>query len=116
VDFCKRLWNQGFRILYTPVATARHAGGASVSKLPWTLRQQLWYGSLLKYASKHYSGPSVAVVVSAVVVGCIARACGRALIEFSLEPFRACSKVVRLASLYPRKGDRGEHRSARGAA
>jgi hypothetical protein len=106
VDFCKRLKDRGFRIVYVPAAIAIHSGGDSVSKLPWIVRQQVWYGSLLRYASKHFCGASVRVVAIAVVVGCTARAIGRALTEFSLAPFTACSKVVRFTGLYLRPGER----------
>src|SRR5688572_13554447 len=74
VDFCKRLHDRGFRILYVPAATATHAGGDSVSKLGWIVRQEVWYGSLLRYASKHYTKSSLRAVAIAVVVGCAARA------------------------------------------
>jgi N-acetylglucosaminyl-diphospho-decaprenol L-rhamnosyltransferase len=107
VDFCKRLLGQGFRILYVPSATAVHAGGDSVSRMPWIVRQQVWYGSLLRYASKHYTDRSVRSVAIAVIIGCTARAVGRAVGQFSLAPFTAWSRVVRLTSPYLRTGDRG---------
>jgi GT2 family glycosyltransferase len=107
VDFCKRLRDRGYRILYVPAATATHTGGDSVSKLGWVIRQQVWYGSLLRYASKHYTKSSLRAVAMAVAVGCTARATGRAMTEFSLAPFTACSRVVRLTSLYLRPGERG---------
>ena len=107
VDFCKRLHHRGYRILYVPAAAATHTGGDSVSKLGWIVRQHVWYGSLLRYASKHYTKSSLLAVAIAVAVGCTARAIGRALTEFSLAPFTACSRVVRLTSLYLRPGERG---------
>ena len=112
VDFCKRLRDHGFRILYVPAASALHAGGDSVSKLPWVVRQQVWYGSLLRYASKHYSTWSVREVAVAVAIGCTARAVGRAIGQLSLVPFSACSRVVRLTGLYLRLGDRGSKSQA----
>ena len=104
VDFCKRLRDAGFRILYVPAAAAEHAGGHSVTTLSWSLRQQLWYGSLLRYASKHFSKSAGRAVALAVVIGCLVRTIGRAATEFSLEPFTAYSRVVRLTSLYLRHG------------
>ena len=106
VDFCKRLRKRGFRILYVPAAKARHTGGDSVRRMRWLVRQQAWYGSLLRYASKHFSRFEARVVAVAVIIGCFARATGKAITEFGLEPFGACSKVVRLSSLYLRQGER----------
>jgi hypothetical protein len=99
--------DSGFRIVHVPAATAMHVGGHSVSQMRWVVRQQAWYGSLLRYASKHYSKSSLRAVAVAVIVGCIARAAGRAVTGFSLAPFTACSRVVRLASLHLRPGERG---------
>jgi N-acetylglucosaminyl-diphospho-decaprenol L-rhamnosyltransferase len=100
VDFCKRLRDRGFRILYVPAATAEHAGGHSVARLPWSLRQQVWYGSLLRYAWKHYPKAARSVVALVVIIGCLARTIGRATTELSLEPFTTWSRVVRLTSRY----------------
>ena len=103
VDFCKRLRDEGFRIRYVPAAAAEHAGGHSVSRLPWALRQQFWYGSLLRYASKHFSKSAGSVVVLGVIIGCLARTTGRAVTELSLEPFTAWSRVVRLSVIHLRR-------------
>jgi GT2 family glycosyltransferase len=105
VDFCKRLRDRGFRSLYVPAATAMHTGAESVSRLPWEVRQQVWYGSLLRYASKHYPKSARRAVAAAVVFGCIARAIVRCITEFSLKPFTACTGVIRLASLCLRRSD-----------
>jgi N-acetylglucosaminyl-diphospho-decaprenol L-rhamnosyltransferase len=105
VDFCKRLRNEGFRIIYFPPATAEHAGGDSVGQMPWIIRQQVWYGSLLRYSSKHYSRRAGTVLAMGVVIGCTVRSIVRALTQLSLEPFAACSKVVRLTSHYLRLGE-----------
>jgi GT2 family glycosyltransferase len=55
VDFCYRLKKAGWRIRYTPRVTGTHAGGHSVNKLSWRCKQMHWYGSLLRYAEKHWS-------------------------------------------------------------
>ena len=68
VDFCKRALDRG-RIRYLPSVTARHQGGSSIARLNWCLREQYWYVSLLKYASKHFSGFAFRGVCSAVVLG-----------------------------------------------
>lgn len=54
VDFCKRLKDRGISIRYTPAAVACHEGGHSVKYLAWADRQGYWYGSLLRYAGKHF--------------------------------------------------------------
>jgi GT2 family glycosyltransferase len=107
VDFCKRLHDGGFRILFVPAATAVHLGGQSVSQMPWVVRQKVWYGSLLRYASKHFGVTDRRAVAAAVIVGCIARCIIRAVTQLSFEPLTACGTVIRLASLNLRLGDRG---------
>jgi GT2 family glycosyltransferase len=73
VDYCKRLMDRHYRIVYIPDAIARHQGGHSAGKLLWHESQSVWYGSLLRYASKHFSGASRAVVCAAVILGSFAR-------------------------------------------
>jgi GT2 family glycosyltransferase len=73
VDFCKRLLDQGYRIVFEPDAVAGHYGGHSAGRLSWKERQLIWYGSLLRYASKHFSRVSRTAVCAAVVVGSFAR-------------------------------------------
>ncbi len=67
VDFLKRLHAAGYRVRYVPQAVAQHRGGHSVSRLPEESRVAFWYGSLLKYSSKHYP-PLARIGVSAAVV------------------------------------------------
>jgi GT2 family glycosyltransferase len=73
VDYCKRLIENGYRVVFVPEAMARHEGGHSAGKLSWKERQLVWYGSLLRYASKHFSGASRAAVCVAVALGSIPR-------------------------------------------
>ena len=102
VDYCKRLHDSGFRILYVPAAVAEHKGGQSITQMGWMVRQHVWYGSLLRYASKHYGVVARRKIAAAVIVGCITRGIGRAATQRSLKPLTACGRVVRLASLYLR--------------
>jgi N-acetylglucosaminyl-diphospho-decaprenol L-rhamnosyltransferase len=102
VDFCKRLRDNSFRIRYVPEAVATHIGGQSVLRMEWGQRQLAWYGSLLRYAFKHFSRVMRSAVALAVIVGCLARSLFKAMVLLSLEPLRACSKVVRLALQYLR--------------
>ncbi len=72
VDFCKRALEIG-KICYFPEVLARHQGGASVRRMEWSNRELCWYGSLLRYASKHFSRFNFRGVCGAVVLGSAAR-------------------------------------------
>jgi len=55
VDLCRRVWNAGFPIVFTPEATVIHLGGQSVSRFP--IRFQLEkHKSRYRYFYKHF-GP-----------------------------------------------------------
>jgi GT2 family glycosyltransferase len=97
VDFCKRLKASGFRILYTPKAIARHQGGHSAIRLPWQERQLFWYGSLLRYASKHLSIAPRRAVGLAVILACFPRMFAGMLRYGISESVSVYSKVVWLA-------------------
>ena len=43
VDFCLRLRQAGYRILYAPRTMAHHIGGHSAARLSWEQRQLFWY-------------------------------------------------------------------------
>lgn len=98
VDFCKRLRIKGLRTVYVPSAIARHLGGHSAEKLTWTSRQLCWYGSLLRYASKHFSASSSRVVSLAVALSCIPRAIAGVLQHRTPAPVSVYSRVMRLAA------------------
>lgn len=71
VDFCRRLADAGGSIWFTPAVRVRHQGGHSVQKIEVGPRQRFWYGSLLRYAAKHFrpiSRKFVAVIVGFAVV------------------------------------------------
>jgi N-acetylglucosaminyl-diphospho-decaprenol L-rhamnosyltransferase len=74
VDFCCRLKKAGLRLFHVPTAVVTHAGGHSIVKLALGLREFYWYGSLLRYASKHFSPLGRRMVCSAVVAGSVIRA------------------------------------------
>ncbi len=74
VDFCKRLKAAGFCNFYNSGTKARHAGAHSIRTLSVENRQQYWYGSLLKYAEKHYRSFAFGTVCASVVVGAVLRA------------------------------------------
>ena len=72
VDFCKRALEMG-RIRYFPEVIAKHQGGASIRHMEWSNRELCWYGSLLRYASKHFSRFNFRAVCGAVVLGSAVR-------------------------------------------
>ncbi len=73
VDFCKRAAAAGYAIGYTPDARARHSGGHSVQSIETRSKRLYWYGSLLKYADKHYRPLTFRTVCCAIVLGCLVR-------------------------------------------
>ena len=96
VDFCARLRSAGFVLRYLPEARAIHDGGHSVGRIPVGLRERYWYGSLLKYAAKHYRRVAFGSVCLAVAAG----AAGRAILAFprgGLRVFEVYSSVIRLS-------------------
>jgi GT2 family glycosyltransferase len=97
VDFCKRLHGEGLRIIYVPSAVALHSGGHSADKLAWGTRQLYWYGSLLKYAAKHFTGSSRRVISLAIALACVPRAISGVMVQRTLTPVSVFSKVFWLA-------------------
>ncbi len=74
VDFCLRLRQAGHRIRYCPEAVAEHRGGASIEKIYWPFKELAWYGSLLRYATKHFGWLSRRLVGLAVAAASVPRA------------------------------------------
>lgn len=107
VDFCKRLRERGYKIRFIPEAIAQHQGGHSASALLWKERQLFWYGSLLRYASKHLSATSRRVVAVAVMLACFPRMIAGMFQVGISEPVSVYSRVVWLAGKSLRKGERG---------
>jgi GT2 family glycosyltransferase len=85
VDFCLKIKDLGLQIRYVPAAAAQHAGGRSVNTLPLEIRERYWYGSLLKYAAKHYRTAGFLPVCVSVLPGAVLRA----VREFPRYGFRA---------------------------
>ena len=73
VDFCKRMRDTGYLARYVPTAVAKHTGAHSIGKISLEMRQVYWYGSLLKYAAKHFSPAALRTVCLAVICGSILR-------------------------------------------
>ena len=79
VDLCKRLLEQGGRIVYCPDARFQHAGAHSVGQLSFGDKQRFWYGNMLRYARKHFPQAEVAVLRVAIVAGMLLRSVGTIL-------------------------------------
>lgn len=69
MDLCRRLYDAGYTLRYTPRASARHDGGHSVKQLSLPSRLKAWYGGLLRYAQKHLSHRAFSQVRVAVLLG-----------------------------------------------
>ncbi len=97
VDFARRAGERG-RIRYLPSVTARHQGGASIARLDWTSRERYWYGSLLRYASKHFRTSEFRGVCGAVVLGSVFRSLIGVFKQRTLKSIAVYAGVVNLAS------------------
>lgn len=97
VDFCLRLTRSGYRIRLVPGVHARHAGGHSVARMSLKCQQLYWYGSLLKYAAKHFRPAAKRAVCAAVVFGSVPRMFIGVLIQRSFRPLAVFGSVIRLA-------------------
>lgn len=53
IDWCKRVHDGGWRLVYYPLAKAVHLGGSSSSKDPFRFQQEL-YSAKLRYWKKHH--------------------------------------------------------------
>jgi N-acetylglucosaminyl-diphospho-decaprenol L-rhamnosyltransferase len=74
VDFCARIKSAGFCTYYNPAAVAKHYGSHSIYPLALENRERYWYGSLLRYAAKHYRSSAFRTICAAVAVGAVVRA------------------------------------------
>jgi N-acetylglucosaminyl-diphospho-decaprenol L-rhamnosyltransferase len=100
VDFCCRLKRNGLRVFHVPAAAAVHAGAHSIRKIPLGLREVYWYGSLLRYAAKHFTPFGRRVVCCSVVAGSVIRSVGRIFHRGGWCNISVCGKVIGLASGY----------------
>jgi N-acetylglucosaminyl-diphospho-decaprenol L-rhamnosyltransferase len=69
VDFCCRIRDHNWKILYCPAARFLHSGGHSVNRINIGDRQIFWYGNLLRYWRKHKSPAAVAALRVIIVLG-----------------------------------------------
>ncbi|MGH9662733.1 MAG: glycosyltransferase family 2 protein [Bryobacteraceae bacterium] len=100
VDFCKRLRDHGYLMMYVPAVVAKHTGGHSVHNLSLESGRIYWYGNLLRYASKHFRPGAARAVGLAVVVGSLVRMLIGVFGEWSLKPVAVYGTVLRLAGRF----------------
>ena len=100
VDFCARARRLGYSMYYEPAVVASHTGAHSVRKISVVKRQLYWYGSLLRYAAKHFRPPTVRVISLAVLVGSSLRICGDLLRGSGLRQAVVYGEAMRLAFRY----------------
>jgi len=73
VDFCRRLHDRGWKIVFCPEAAFAHIGGHSVRQLNFRDRQTFWYRNLLRYFAKHHPYWQLVVLRMGVVAGLLLR-------------------------------------------
>ena len=97
VDFCRRLVDEGWEVTVSADATALHLGGHSVTRLGWSSRQKFWYGSLLRYAQKHFRTAPRLLVAECVVIACLPRTLAGLILSRSWEPWSVYIELIRQA-------------------
>ena len=97
VDFLKRARDHHYRIRFVSDSVAKHTGAHSIQKISLEFRQAYWYGSLFKYASKHFSPGGHKLVCLAVIFGSVLRSMLGFARHRSLKPIAVYGNVVRLA-------------------
>jgi GT2 family glycosyltransferase len=73
VDFCLRAERKGYRAWYEPSVKAAHQGAHSISEVDKGCRVLYWYGSLLRYAAKHFREAGFRGVCFSVMLGAVVR-------------------------------------------
>jgi GT2 family glycosyltransferase len=75
VDLCMRMREHGWQILFAPVTTVTHVGGASTSQHRAAMHAR-WYSSLKHFYRRHYSRGQLVqlrLIVSSIVLGRLVR-------------------------------------------
>ena len=116
VDFLRRARDSGYAVRYLPSVVARHRGGHSVRKLSFGCRQLYWYGSLLRYACKHFGHGGRMMVCVAVAFGSLLRMLTGVFSERSVNPIVIYGRVIWLGGGFLLRGRiRGTDNSAAAA-
>jgi N-acetylglucosaminyl-diphospho-decaprenol L-rhamnosyltransferase len=105
VDFLQRLAARGGSIWYVPDSIAFHVGAHSLSSVPEGKRQVYWYGSLLRYAERHFSQAASSLVALGVMGGLAPRVLTGIFHNRSFRSLSIYAKVFRIAGVYLLKGE-----------
>lgn len=100
VDFLKRLDDRGYGIRYCPAARAVHEGAHSLDSMTWAKRQLSWYGSLLRYAARHFQPAGRRWVCGSIMISSAPRALVGMIQQHSVQPLVVYGALVRLAGGY----------------
>lgn len=96
VDFCKRVADLGYRLYFVPEAVAKHTGGHSIPKIAVEKRRLYWYGSLLRYAARHFRPRTVRSLSLAVMLGSLVRVFAEVALSRSLKPIAVYIGILKL--------------------
>jgi GT2 family glycosyltransferase len=72
IDWCKRFWDAGWKVVFVPKATATHLGGGSSANAPLRYSIEMLRANLA-YWRKHYGVPGLAIFFFLSVIHHIAR-------------------------------------------
>ncbi len=100
VDFCKRLRDRAYRVRYEPGSVAVHRGGHSIQKILLEKRELYWYGSLLRYAFKHFPGGASRLLCLAVILGSLGRMTVGIVVQRGFKPILVYARVIGLAGRF----------------
>jgi len=76
VDLCRRLRDQGARIIHCAAATIVHAGASSVKSMPPGRASEHFFLNMLRYSRKHFGWGWSAILRCALALGMIMRMVG----------------------------------------
>jgi N-acetylglucosaminyl-diphospho-decaprenol L-rhamnosyltransferase len=98
VDFCLRLKGAGFAIWIEPASRAVHHGGHAVKSLSYEQSRIYWYGSLLRYAARHFEPAKYRWVCAALVLGSVVRFVGELFQRRTISNSVIYGRVARMAA------------------
>jgi N-acetylglucosaminyl-diphospho-decaprenol L-rhamnosyltransferase len=97
VDFFRRLKDRGYQVRFIPGARAVHTGGHSLDSTTWAQRQLYWYGSLLRYAARHFRPSGRIMVCGSLMISWVPRTIAGMIQNRSVRPLIVQSRLFRIA-------------------
>jgi GT2 family glycosyltransferase len=106
VDLCRRVWNAGYRIRFTPEASITHLGGQSVKRFPARFAIEVCRNGY-RYFFKHFGNRGARQYRRVVLVSLAVRRLGYGLCNFLRpnETFKNRLEVYRLTALWNERLD-----------